>query len=954
MSEKNRLCSRSAETPRNHRSPRQSITVSASELRDDLSGQGYESKESQTIRVFEAAKIGDDAVVRELLGVGVNVNSTDSSGRTILQAAAECGHEEVVKMLIEAQANIDTLSSIHSGRTALQGAAGNGHQGIVRVLLDAGADVDASPSESVGRTALQAAAEYGHEEVVQMLLRAGADIEAPPSEFDGRTALQAAAGAGNEKVVKVLLDAGAKVDAPPSAFYGRTALQAAAGAGHEQVVSMLLGYQPHVNALPSRTYGRTALQAAAENGHENVVNMLLKAGAITDGPIAEVSGKTALQAAAGNGHERIVKLILEAEATMDISQSETWGAEVLEAAVGAGHERVVKVLLDSGISINTRNLLGRTCLFASGIRGRILKELLNSGAYIDAQDYDGLTPLHWAAETGSADFLVSLLEAGADMGIEDNRARRPLHIALERHHEDLVKLLLERGDNIWGSRVEGWRMVLEAGEDDIVMISENEHRITALDTACIADVAVGVEFDELLQVRQFYSAFGLDDEIASQLINPWNYMSKYLVITPDRKLLPPGAEIQWIWAIVNPKKDNLQGQKFGTGVPNIGHMTTTARTKALLICYVAFDFFVHKPMDRSDPVTMAAAAATGIPFGTSIEKTQISWVMRKPESDDQRSMFRSMNFRSSFEYGWIPDHGLGFFTLFIQDLARKWREIFRKAEEHLKEARENLLLKEEKHTSIISTLLRDAQQWSDFRSLLKLHVRKAKDLVGEFQEKRILYEEVDSQELPPEVDSGETGTLMHELAEELADEKKKKKKKKKKGYREKKGRKEKSQEARTEVGKLLKMIAKLNSDCKERIKKLERKTKEMIELEFNLVSIFEARISTSTAVSMKRLTWITFIFLPLLFVASLFGMNINLFGDSQIQWWWYMVLGTAVFVLVLAAWACFKHYGAVETWYESLFRRVSENMPSIPFFRGKKGLTDEEEVGELLDKVKYS
>lgn len=101
--------------------------------------------------------------------------------------------------------------------------------------------------------------------------------------------------------------------------------------------------------------------------------------------------------------------------------------------------------------------------------------------------------------------------------------------------------------------------------------------------------------------------------------------------------------------------------------------------------------------------------------------------------------------------------------------------------------------------------------------------------MGEFQEKRILYEEVDSQELPPEVDSGETGTLMHELAEELADEKKKKKKRKKKGYRE-KGRKEKSQEARTEVGKLLKMIAKLNSDCKERIKKLERKTKEMIEL----------------------------------------------------------------------------------------------------------------------------
>lgn len=102
--------------------------------------------------------------------------------------------------------------------------------------------------------------------------------------------------------------------------------------------------------------------------------------------------------------------------------------------------------------------------------------------------------------------------------------------------------------------------------------------------------------------------------------------------------------------------------------------------------------------------------------------------------------------------------------------------------------------------------------------------------MGEFQEKRILYEEVDSQELVSEVDS--SSTLIDELAEGLANEKKKKKKKK--GHREKKGCGEKRQETRTEVGKLLKMIAKLNSDSKERIRKLEKKTKEMIELVSNL------------------------------------------------------------------------------------------------------------------------
>lgn len=105
-------------------------------------------------------------------------------------------------------------------------------------------------------------------------------------------------------------------------------------------------------------------------------------------------------------------------------------------------------------------------------------------------------------------------------------------------------------------------------------------------------------------------------------------------------------------------------------------------------------------------------------------------------------------------------------------------------------------------------------------------MRKAKDLVKEFQEKRILYEEVNDQESPLEVDSGETTTLINESAERSTDEKKKKKRK---NHKEKKNRKEKK-EARADIQKLLEMIAKMKSDCKDEIKKLERRTKEMIEL----------------------------------------------------------------------------------------------------------------------------
>lgn len=62
--------------------------------------------------------------------------------------------------------------------------------------------------------------------------------------------------------------------------------------------------------------------------------------------------------------------------------------------------------------------------------------------------------------------------------------------------------------------------------------------------------------------------------------------------------------------------------------------------------------------------------------------------MRKTESADQKSnpIFRSMNYRSTLEYGWVPNHGVDFFTLFIRDLQNKWQEIFKKADIHLKES----------------------------------------------------------------------------------------------------------------------------------------------------------------------------------------------------------------------------------------------------------------------------
>lgn len=47
------------------------------------------------------------------------------------------------------------------------------------------------------------------------------------------------------------------------------------------------------------------------------------------------------------------------------------------------------------------------------------------------------------------------------------------------------------------------------------------------------------------------------------------------VVEPPKEL--PRAEVQWMWALINPNKEHAQDG--GLGIPNLGHIETTAQTK---------------------------------------------------------------------------------------------------------------------------------------------------------------------------------------------------------------------------------------------------------------------------------------------------------------------------------------------------------------------------------------
>ena len=152
-----------------------------------------------------------ESIVRILViewGADVNLPG-DIIYKNALQAAAHCGSEQMVKLLLEQGARINEVGGFYD--TALQAAAGRdaGDLGIVKLLLKSGAEVNTLPGGYYG-SALQAASGCGHTAIVQLLLDEGADVNTVGGDFG--TALQAASFFGHQAVVQLLLESGAEVN----------------------------------------------------------------------------------------------------------------------------------------------------------------------------------------------------------------------------------------------------------------------------------------------------------------------------------------------------------------------------------------------------------------------------------------------------------------------------------------------------------------------------------------------------------------------------------------------------------------------------------------------------------------------------------------------------------------------------------------------------------------------
>ncbi|XP_030835495.1 ankyrin repeat domain-containing protein 17 isoform X5 [Strongylocentrotus purpuratus] len=323
--------------------------------------------------------------------------------------------------------------------TALTIACAGGHDDLVQMLLEKNANIE--HRDKKGFTPLILAATAGHYKTVQILLNHNADIEAQ-SERTKDTPLSLACSGGRYEVVELLLSHNANKEHRNVSDY--TPLSLAASGGYVNIIKLLLRYGAEINSRTGSKLGISPLMLAAMNGHTAAVKLLLDMGSDINAQI-ETNRNTALTLACFQGRTEVVSLLVDRKANVE-HRAKTGLTPLMEAASG-GYADVGRVLISKGADVNAPPVPSSrdTALTIAADKGhyRFVELLLQHKAAVDVKNKKGQSSLWLACNGGHFDVVQLLVHAGADIDSQDNRKVSCLMAAFRKGHVKVVRWMVK-------------------------------------------------------------------------------------------------------------------------------------------------------------------------------------------------------------------------------------------------------------------------------------------------------------------------------------------------------------------------------------------------------------------------------------------------------------------------------------------------------------------------------
>ncbi|PNP50515.1 hypothetical protein THARTR1_08731 [Trichoderma harzianum] len=461
----------------------------------------HEDQVEKNTPLHIAAKFGYTAIVRLLLGKGVDVRLEDSSGNTAIQLSASAGHLDVLRVLLEHHLSrrgdfapedlelvgedtksqfaeeldkvLDKMTAAKECNELLCRAVTSGQLIVVRYLLNY---MDSShPSipiqtSTIGENLLNIAASKGYTEIVRALLpRFNPNVK----NAENHTPLDLAVSGRHRDVIQLLLDSGADPNVSDSNRW--TPLHIAARSGLYDIFEDLLCNGGDI-------YARTILKETALHlavGFPNIVRLLIAASA--DLNAKDYNEATPLHLAVRAESITTIKLLLLAGADLDAVDEND--KTPLHYAIELGNPRTVKELWKSGPKLNRRPykklppLIQASEAKSFDIVRIILGETLLAESTNDTPDHDNagschnlqdMTLLDVNAETSDSrtalliavmaeqlDIVKALLKLDANLTSRGKSGRTPLLEAVDLENTEIFEALLEKGADIRSQDEEG-------------------------------------------------------------------------------------------------------------------------------------------------------------------------------------------------------------------------------------------------------------------------------------------------------------------------------------------------------------------------------------------------------------------------------------------------------------------------------------------------------------------